>query len=48
MHKISGVNLSAFIYRLCHEDFSSIIETNTVLFNHQNKYSSVFVLMIEE
>ena len=29
--KISEINLSAFCHRLCHEDFSSIIGTNTVL-----------------
>ena len=28
--KVSGVNLSAFIYRLFHEDLFSIIGTNTV------------------
>ena len=28
--KKSEVNLSEFIYRLLHEDFSSIVETNTV------------------
>ena len=28
--KISKLNLSVFIYRLFHEDFSSVIETNTV------------------
>ena len=30
--KISEVNLSTFIYRLFHEDFSSIIGTNTVAY----------------
>ena len=29
--KMSEVDLSAFIYRLFHEDFSSIVGTNTVL-----------------
>ena len=29
--KISEINLSAFIYRLFHEDFSSIVGINTVL-----------------
>ena len=29
--KISEVNISAFIYRLCHEDFSLIVGTNSVL-----------------
>ena len=29
--KISEVNLSVFIYRLFHDDFSSIVETNTAL-----------------
>ena len=28
--KISGVSVSAFIYRLFHEDFSSIVARNTV------------------
>ena len=31
--EISEVNLSAFIYRLFHEDFSSIIRTNTVAYS---------------
>ena len=31
MHKDTEVNLSAFIYRVFHEDFSSIIGTNTIL-----------------
>ena len=31
--KDSKVNLSAFIYRLFHENFSSIIGTNTVVYS---------------
>ena len=31
--KSSAVNLSAFIYRLFHEEFSSIILTNIVFFS---------------
>ena len=31
-HKDSEVNLSAFIDKLFHEDFSSIVETNTILY----------------
>ena len=37
------VNLSTFIYRLFHEDFSSIVGTNT-----DTKYKTVFVPRIEK
>ena len=43
MHiKISEVNLSAFIYRLFHEDFSFIVRKNTVDYTQPSACLTVF------
>ena len=44
--KISEVNLPAFIYKLFHEDFSSIVETNTFVANLA-PYSGIYLLQTQ-
>ena len=39
MHKISELNVSAFIYRLFYEDFFSITRMNTVQLIGRNRQS---------
>ena len=49
MHKdITEVNLSAYMYRVFHEDFFSVVRTNTILNSNREQLHTLFILTIEE